>query len=52
MSVNVLLDSQGVKIRLTFQSVSDPVRLSAGGKRGGNYGPFLHRPGTYFLETW
>ena len=33
MGVNVFLDPQGVKVRLTFQSVSDPVRLS-GGRRG------------------
>ena len=50
MSVNVLLDSQGVKIRLTFQSVSDPMRLSTGGKRGENCGSFLHRPGLIFLR--
>ena len=35
MGVHVLLDpTEGVKVRLTFQSVFDPVRTSLGGRRG------------------
>jgi GPI-anchor transamidase subunit T len=35
MGVHVLLDqAEGIKVRLTFQSVSDPVRSSASGRRG------------------
>lgn len=35
MGVHVLLDpSQSVKVRLTFQSVSDPMRYSVGSRRG------------------
>ena len=50
MGVNVLLDPQGVKVRLTFQSVSDPVRLSTHGRRGASCVPFLHCPGFIFLR--
>lgn len=48
MGVHVFLDPQGVKVRLTFQSVSDPVRLATGGKRGENDVPFYIAPGLNF----
>ena len=35
MGIHVLLDpTEGVKVRLTFQSVSDPVRILVGKRRG------------------